>query len=137
MKKARISLDLFVDMPREMKKYLKNYGYHFNKKAYEYAVKNMYKQGGAKVETIEKEKVQEMFKKHNITLENDNMYDSTYLYAMAQADFVGKAFNDEKTILMWIKCVIDDEDQSDGFIFNRWIADCMFNGIGIEWDELV
>ena len=137
MKKERMSLDLFVDIPREMKTYLKNYGYHFNRHLFLWATKQMYKDGGTKIEPIEKEKLDEMFKKHNITLENNTMYDAAYLYSMAQADFWGKAFNDEKTILMWIKCVIDDIDKPDGFVFNRFYADCMFSGTPIDWEDFV
>lgn len=140
MKKQKNSLDTWMDMPKDMKKYLQNYGYHFNGKAYKYAVSKMFKKTKdgreEKIEPVEKEKVQEMLKKYNITLENDEMYDSTYLYSMAMADYMGTAF-DEATTAKWIKATIDDVDKPSGFIFNRWYADMCFAGIPIDWEEFI
>lgn len=138
MKKQKLSLDTWVDMPYDMKKYLKNYGFHFNHKLYKFAVSKMFKKTKdgkeEKIEPTEKEKVHEMLKKHNIMLENDEMYDSTYLYSMAMSDYIGTAF-DEATTAKWIKATIDDVDKPDGFIFNRWWADMCFMGVPIDWEE--
>jgi hypothetical protein len=140
MKKQKMSLDTWVDMPEDMKKYLQNYGYHFNHKIYRFAVSKMYKKTkdgkDEKIEPVEKEKVQEMLKKYNITLENDEMYDSTYLYSMAMADFMGVAF-DEATTAKWIKARIDDVDRSNGYLFNEWWANMCFEGIPIDWEEYI
>jgi monomeric isocitrate dehydrogenase len=127
-------------MPQDMKKYLQNYNYHFNHKLYKFAVSKMYKKDSndkmVKIEPVEKEKVQEILKKHGITLENDEMYDSTYLYSMAMADYIGTAF-DEATTAKWIKATIDDVDKPNGFIFNRFYADMCFAGIPIDWEEFI
>lgn len=140
MKKQKTSLDTWVDMPQDMKKYLQNYNYHFNHKLYKFAVSKMYKKDSndkmVKIEPVEKEKVQEILKKHGITLENDEMYDSTYLYSMAMANYIGTAF-DEATTAKWIKATIDDVDKPNGFIFNRFYADMCFAGIPIDWEEFV
>ena len=32
---------------------------------------------------------------------------------------------------------VDDEDQADGFIFNRWYADMVRKGMPIEWNDLL
>lgn len=139
MKKERLPLDIY-DIPDDMKKYLKHYGYHFNHKLYKFAVSKMYKKNKdgkeEKIQPIEKEKVDEMLKKHNITLENNEMYDATYLYSMAQSDFMGNAF-DEVTTMKWIKSSIDDVDKPIGYIFNRFYADMCFMGIPIDWEEYV
>lgn len=138
MKKKKQSLDTWVNMPEDMKKYLQNYGYHFNRKIYKFAVSKMFKKNKEgkeeKIEPVEKEKVHEILKKYNITLENDEMCDSAYLYSMAQADFMGAAFNEETTA-KWIKCKIDDVDQPDGYLFNEWYAKMCFAGIPIDWEE--
>jgi hypothetical protein len=139
MKKERLPLDIY-DIPDDMKKYLKHYGYHFNHKLYKFAVSKMYKKNKDgkedKIQPIEKEKVDEMLKKHNIILENNEMYDATYLYSMAQSDFMGNAF-DEVTTMKWIKSSIDDVDKPIGYIFNRFYADMCFMGIPIDWEEYV
>lgn len=140
MKKERISLEFWEDTPEDMKKYLKNYSWHFNHKIYKYAVSQMYKKTKdgkeEKIEPIEKEKLYELLKKYNVTLENDTMYDATYLYSMAMADYVGNAFNEETT-MKWIKCTIDDVDSKDGEIFHTWYAKMCFNGVPIDWEEFV
>ena len=38
MRKKKMNLDFWVDMPEDMRKYIKNYGYHFNGKIYKFAV---------------------------------------------------------------------------------------------------
>ena len=43
MRKKKVSLDTWIDAPEDMKKYLQNYGYHFNHKMYKFAVSKMYK----------------------------------------------------------------------------------------------
>ena len=140
MDKHKMSLDTWMDMPEDMKKYLQNYGYHFNGKIYKFAVSKMFKQTKdgkkEKITPTDKEKVQEILKKYNITLENDEMYDSTYLYSMAQSDYIGNAF-DEAIAAKWIKATIDDVDKPIGFVFNRWYADMCFAGIPIDWEEYV
>ena len=37
----RTGLDMFDEYPKDMLKYLKNYGFHFNKKATECALKHL------------------------------------------------------------------------------------------------
>lgn len=142
MDRRKISLDMWEDMPRDMKKYLKNYGYHFNKKICEFAVSKMYKQdknGGKKekIQMVEKDKVHELLKKYNITIENDTMYDSVYVYCMAMSDFFGKSLPNEQYVMMYVRDVIEDVDKPDGYIFNRWYADMCFGGEGIDWEEFI
>lgn len=141
MAKSKVSLDFWDDMPRDMKKYLKNYGYHFNHKIYKFAVEQMFrkKKDGSKekIEPSEKEKVDELLKKHNITLENNVMYDAAYVYSTAIADFFGKSLPNEQYVAMWVRDRIDDVDQPDGYIFNEWYAKMCFAGIPIDWEEFV
>lgn len=140
MKKRMKSLDTWEDMPDDMKKYLKNYGYHFNHKIYQFAVSKMFKKNGdkrEKIQAIDKDKVQEILKKYNITLENDEMYDSSYVYSMIMADFMGKSIPNEQYAAMHIKDRIDDADQPDGYIFNEWYAKMCYAGIPIDWEEFV
>lgn len=140
-KKNRIALSSFDDIPEGMKKYLQHYGYHFSKKMYEFASTQMYKKDvNGKEEAmkpIEKEKLSEMLKKFNVTLENDVMYDSAYVYTMIQSDFYGKSIKTEQDCATHIKCMIDDADKPDGYLFNRFYADMCFSGIPIDWEEMM
>ena len=141
MDKKKVSFDFWEDMPSDMKKYLKNYGYHFNHKLYKFAVENMYKVGRngskEKIEPIEKDKIDELAKKHNVTIENNVMYDAAYVYSMVQADFWGKSIPNEQYAIMYVKDVLGDEDKPDGYVFNRWYADMCFMVIPFDWEEYV
>jgi ribosomal protein L9 len=141
-KKNRIALSAFDNIPSGMREYLQHYGYHFSKKMAEDAIKHMYKKSDPngkeeKVESIAKEKLEEMLKKHNITVDNDVMYDGVYIYGMIQADFWGKSIKTEQDAMMHIKCMLDDVDQPDGYVFNRYYADRCFSGEPIDWEEMM
>lgn len=140
-KKNRIALSSFDNLPSGMREYLQNYGYHFSKKMYEFSASQMYKKDASGREEvmkpIEKEKVSEMLKRFNVTLENDVMYDSAYVYTMIQSDFYGKSIKTEQDCAIHIKCMIDDADKPDGYLFNRFYADMCFSGIPIDWEEMM
>ena len=129
----RKSLDIYDDKPLSMKRYLKYYGQHFNKKLCSFAVSKM-KHGK---EQISKEKGDEVLDKHNIDLEYNELYDYVYVYNMGNNDFLNSSIIDEKHLALYVKDVIDDKDGYDGIVFNRWYADMVTLGIPIEWDEML
>ena len=143
--KDKINLDLFdfSEYPKEMRMYLKNYGFHFNKKACKEAVKGLYKKNTATgkkepvTDTKDKDEIETMLTKHNIKLENNVLYDVVWAYHMIVSDLWKEAIDDEVHLAKAVKCVIDDADQPDGYLFNRWISDRMFAGHPIEWADLV
>ena len=142
--KEKTSLDIFdmTDYPRDMRNYLKNYGFHFNKKACEEAVKGLRRRNPStgKLEPIEsksKDEVEQILAKYNIKLEDSVLYDHVWAYNMLVSDYWKSAIEDEQHLAKAVKDVIDDPDQCDGYLFNRWIGDRMFNGMPIEWSELL
>lgn len=130
---TRNSLNIYDDRPSSMKRYLKYYGQHFNKKLCQFAVSKM--NHGKTL--IPKEKVDEKLKAYNIELDNNELYDYVYVYNMGNNDFLGSSIIDEKHLALYVKDVIDDEDGYDGIVFNRWYADTVIQGIPIEWDEMI
>ena len=126
-------LDLYDDRPTSLKRYLKYYGEHFNKKLCEFAVSKM-NHGKAPVYS---EKVDEILTKHNVKLEKNQLYDYIYVYNMGNNDFFGSSIVDEKHLALYVKDVIDDKDGYDGIVFNRWYADMVFQGIPLEWEDMV
>ena len=129
-------------IPKEMRAYLRNNGRHFNRKACEWAVKNMrkYNENTRRLERIEpmdKTAVDELLKNNGITLDDASGYDYVDVANMCKADFYGTAIEDDMHMALYIKCVIDDADSVGGMIFNRWLADCDTNGIAIDWEELL
>ena len=130
---TRTSLNLYDDRPTDMKRYLKYFGQHFNKRLCQFAVSKM-KHGKT---PITKEQVDEVLKKHGIVLKNNELYDYVYVYNMGNNDFMGSSIADEKHLAMYVKDVIDDEDGYDGIVFNRWYADTVVQGVPIEWNEML
>lgn len=143
MRKYRKGLDEYDDIPRPMKRYLRENGLHFNKGLYEFAVSKMWKVNAEGKEepviAMDKEKVKELLKKYNITLKNDELYDAVYVCSDAMADYygAGKSIPNEELLAKHIKDRIDDTDKPIGYLFNQWYADMCFSGIPIDWDEFV
>ena len=136
MRKQRISLNAYDYQPEEMTAYLRHNGWHFNKKMCEWAVSQMRK-NGKPIKPMGKDEVEELLHKYNIELENNVGWDAAYVGNMARADFYASSITDEKALAQFIKDYVDDEDQQDGFILNRFYADCSINGVGIPWDEIL
>lgn len=136
------SLDIWDEFPPEMKRYCKNFGLHFNEKALKYALAYMKRKNPAtqKMEKIEpwtKEQVDELLKKNNVTLENNELHDYVYVANMAKADFFKSSLPTEKEVAVYIRDVIDDPDAVDGQVFNRWISDMMLQGHPIDWAAIL
>ena len=129
----RMPLDIYDDRPVSMKRYLKYYGQHFNKKLCDFAISKM----NHGKQPVGKEKVDEALKNYNVKLENNELYDYVYVYNMGNNDFMGSSILDERHLAMYVKDVIDDEDGYDGIVFNRWYADTVTLGIPIDWEEML
>ena len=126
-------LDFYDERPKSMKRYLKYYGEHFNKKLCEFAISKM-KHGKP---SSPKEKVDEGLSKYSVDLKHNKLYDYVYVYNMGNNDFLGSSIIDERHLALYVKDVIDDEDGYDGIVFNRWYADTVIQGIPIEWEDML
>ena len=128
----RQALDTYDDMPKYMKQYLRNYGWHFNKALCNYAVSLM-KKGGQKLEPVSKEYVDKTLEQYNIQLEKNIGCDYIFVANMCKADYLGKSVPNENYLAQYIKDVLDDVDGYDGIAFNRWYADTCRKGVPINW----
>ncbi|MCQ2232639.1 MAG: hypothetical protein MJZ30_12405 [Paludibacteraceae bacterium] len=138
----RQALDIYDDMPRAMQAYISNFGWNFNKKACEYAVSLMRKKFGnsEKVEPIEpwtKEQVDKLLKKYGLVLENDVMYNATYVCNDAVANCFKSSIPDEVHLAMHVKDVLDDVDGCDELPFRFWVQKMVAMGMPIEWEDLM
>lgn len=138
----RDSLDIYDELPEDMKEYLRHNGRHFNKKLCDFAIANMKcKQSSTgevvKLAPITKETIDTLFKTYNIELDNNELYDYVYVANMCKADFLGKSVPDEQHLCMYVKDVIDDVDAYDGVVFNRWYADMCRVGKPISWFDML
>lgn len=140
--RVKLPLDIFDERPRAMTRYIQNYGFHFSKKAVEFAISKMKRKNPAtgkleSIEKVKKEDIDEQMKKYGLTLEYNELYDYIYVYHMAMADFYKSSLPTEETVCKFVKDYVDDPDQVDGFIFNRWYADYCHAGIPIDWEEIL
>jgi hypothetical protein len=132
----------FMELPSDMKRYIRHFGLHFNHKLYEFAISKMNRKikgsdRTEKMKPIEKSKFDEAMKKYNLTLQYDELYDGVFVWSMAVSDFFESSLPTEKEVAQYVKDYVDDVDQVDGFIFNRWVADMYLKGIGIDWDDFI
>lgn len=132
----RQSLDSYDIMPTNMRKYLQNYGWHFNKALCHYAISLMRKDN-AKLEPVSKEFIDKLLQQYNITLKNNVGYDYIFVANMCKADYYGSSINDEKHFALYIKDTIDDEDAGDGTTMRRWYATMIANGLMVDWEEFI
>lgn len=131
-----VSFDVYDTMPREMRAYLSNYGFNFNKKACDFAVSLMKDKNG-KVAPIGKEKFDELMTKYGVQLEHDNGYNGVYALNMAKADYYGSSIQNEQQLALFVKDWIDDPDGSPEKSFRYFFAMCMANGVVIDWTEIL
>lgn len=134
----REPLDSYDVLPPAMENYLRHYGRHFSEAMCKFAVSKMYRMNGSskqRIEFTDKDRVYELLSSYGIHLENDMLYDAVFVYNMAVADFYGSSLTDERNLCLFVKDYIDDTDQADGFVFNRFYSDCVRKGLPIPWDE--
>ena len=131
----------YDEIPEGMKRYINNYGCHFNRKLCEEAVDRMYTkdEDGRKksIKPYTKEQVEDLLKSYGVEIHRAKLYDTVYVANMCKADYLGKSVPDEKHLAMFVKDMVDDADAEEGFIFNRFYADCMFMNNPIEWEEML
>lgn len=138
----KIALDTYDEIPKEMRTYLQHNGWHFNKKAFEFAVKLMKRKNPAsgKLERLEpysKEQVEDMLSKYNITIEDTSNYDFVFVANMGKADYLKSSIPDEQHLALYVKDVLEDPDASDGVIMRRWYATMVANGVGVDWADIL
>lgn len=125
-----------------MEKYLSFYGYHFNKKLYEFAVSMMEKRSRStgeieEVNPVDAEELEKTMKRYHVNVPHNNLYDAAYLASMISADFWGSSIEDEEHMIRYIKDVLCDVDGYDELVFCRFIADCSAKGVAIFWDRMI
>lgn len=129
------SLDSFDILPVDMRNYLRHYGRHFSKNMLQFAVSTLRDKYNNKIEPKEQTQLDSLLSTYGIEIQNNILYDALYVYHMALSDFYGSSLQTEQQLALFIKDYVDDSDQAEGFIFNRFYADCVRKGISISWDR--
>lgn len=137
-------LDSYEPYPRHMRKYLSRYGFHFSKRAYEFACESMLdaaktRETGrpVKVKPYTKEQVDNLLNAVGIELKNKVLYDYVFAATMCRADYFGSSVPDERHLAMFVRDYVDDPDASTETPFRRWLATNVGNGTPVELSELL
>ena len=126
-----MSLDTYDQKPPEMVNYLSYFGWHFNKKMCDFAINNL------NVEKVNKDQLDELLRKNDISIKNNVLYDYLYVYHMAKSDFWGSSLTSELQLLKFVRDYVDDTDAYDGMPFSRFYMDTVKKGIPIDWEEML
>ena len=129
-------LDNYDKLPEGLKQYLSYYGWHFNKKMCDYAVKHMKKSSGNPI-IYTKESLEQLLQRNNINLQTDYIYDAVYVANMCSFDFLNSSIPDERHLAKYVKDVIEDYDAYEGMVFTRYYADIIGSGKSIEWSDML
>ena len=130
-------LDTYDTMPQDMRAYLSNYGWHFNKHLCEWAISQMRDKNKSKITPYDKEKVETMLKQYGIEIPSEKIYDAVYVLHMARADYMGSSIADEAHLAKFVGDYINDPDGYDEVAMTRFYADCIGKGIAIHWSDVL
>lgn len=130
-------MDVYEAMPKAMRAYLSNYGWHFSKKMCEFAAEHMKDKSGEKITPYDKEKIDSLLKQYGIELKNNKGYDAVYVCNMAMADYYGSSIPNQQYLAMFVKDYIDDKDAPEGKAFGRFYADTIGLDIPIMWEDMM
>lgn len=138
----RQPLDIYDEIPVAMRRYLQHNGWHFGKKACDWAVSMMKKKNSAtgmkeRIEPWTKENVDEILKTNNVQIDNNVGYDYVYVANMCKADYFKTSIPDKLHVALFIKDTIDDVDGADGAVMRCWYAKMVGAGIPVDWEELL
>ena len=122
----------FIQTPAKSM-YLAENGWHFNKAACEYAIQFLKGKDNKPIKSFNKEQVDEMLKKQNVTLEKNKGWDYVYVANMAKSDMDGSPLADDKSIANYIKIVIDDPDAADGEVMACWYVKMLRRRNPVDW----
>ena len=117
--------------------YTDQYGCHFSRKLYEWAVSMMRDRNENSPQPVEKEQVKEFLEAHGLTVKNDKGYDAAYVYHMAKADYFGTSISDDVHLALFVRDFLDDPDGSKTKAFDHFVVDCRAKGEPIFWDEML
>lgn len=117
--------------------YTDQFGCHFNKKLYEWAISMMSARNGGAIPSLSKEQVSEWLRAHGVSLEKDTGYDAAYVLAMARADYFGSSIADDAHLALFVRDYIDDPDGYKTKAFDHFVIDCRSKGTPIFWDEML
>lgn len=120
-----------------MEEYLEDYGFHFNKKLFEFAVSMMEDRNGQPLKAWDKEHAEQFLKANGVSVKNNMGHDAAYVLNMARADYFGSSIADEPHLALFVKDYLDDRDGASTRAFDEFYIKTVALGIPIFWDEIL
>lgn len=117
--------------------YTDQYGCHFNKKLYEWAVSMMSDRKGNPIPTKSLEQVKEFMKTNGVNIDDAKGHDAAYVHAMCLADYYGSSITDDTQVALFIHDFLFDPDGTDTKAFDHFVVDCRSKGEPIFWDMMM
>ena len=117
--------------------YTDQYGCHFNKKLYEWAVSMMSNREGSTIPAKSIEQVKEFLRTNGVTLDDAKGYDAAYVHAMCMADYYGSSITDDRHVALFVCDFLSDPDGSETKAFDHFVVDCRSKGEPIFWDMMM
>ena len=108
-----------------------NGGWHFNKKACDYAVQNLRGMDNKPIKPLSKEEVDAMLAKYGVKLQKNKGLDYVYAANMGKSDMDS---SDEKNLAQYVKRAVDDPDAADGELMGCWYTKMIFRRIPVDWE---
>ena len=130
-------LDHYDDIPKDMRAYLRSYGWHFNKALYQDAVSKMISRDGKPVQEMSKDELDEVMKQYNIKIKNDVGYDAVYVFCMAMADYYGSSLTDKQHVALFVKDYLDDPDGTPTRALDEYVGRCIGAGTPVMWEDVL
>lgn len=115
--------------------YIDQYGPHFNKKLYEWAVSMMTDRNGNKVPLMTKEQVESWLANQGVTIKNNKGWDAPYTRAMLFSDYWGNALTTDKQLAYAVADYLDDPDGYEERAFDSFVMGCRAKKEPIFWEE--
>ena len=130
-------------VPEPLRKYLAQYGRHFDQKLCAYAVSMMQRRGPdgkpVAITPMTREEVDALLKQNAVELKNNVLYDHVFVANMVKSDQLGSSVPDAKHHALAIRDYIDDIDKAEGYLFDRWLSDIC--GLGPQyipyWEDMI
>lgn len=128
------SHDLF---PSGMREYISNYGFHFSRKAFEYAVSLMRNRNGEKVSPLTKDQIDDFLRRFGVEPKNKHGYDYAYAFHYGQSKFFNSSIIDEQRLALFVKDFVDNQNDSKETPFRQWLATMVGNGEPVDWEDII
>lgn len=119
-------------MPEEMQDYIEHYGFHFSKKAYDYAVEDL-----KNAEPYTKEQLDKVFQAYGIKLKHNMLYDAAYKMTAEKALHMGKSIPNEQYLAMHVQEDLDAEGNNGEETFREWMACRIGQDNPIDWHGIL